>query len=634
MSKKQIVVLGAIAAALLAAVLVQELRRKGAYDLAEEMGLRTLAPDGFLASDVRRIEICQGKRQDDKVILARDADAWRVETRFNAPGKKDKIEEFLKKLKSLEGEFRSEGAAVLADYQLTDETALHVALLKSGEETASYRLLTSKKPGYGGSFVRLPGEDRVYSVNVDIRSEVGIWGDNNAEPPKSSEWLEKDMVKLDKSSVVRLALTTPDRAVVFEKREKKTAAEGDADAHEEGAEKEEGKPKEMEWALVEGGPGPKGGPGVGYRQSGLDAVLKALDPFSASDVEDPAKKKDLGLDAPAWRCEVKLDSGAETIILAAAEPGSDGYAVVQGRNVAYKVDSWKFKLLFKEGRDLFDLKGLDEKREDVQSVSLDYGTGTVELSRKEAGGWALDAPQAGLQLDDSKADSIPRALAGWKPGDYVDAGDDLAAFGLAPPARTAAFAMKSGMTHTIALGAAARGTEGRYALLDGAKRVWVARKFDAEDMFPDLKSLFKLDDPAVKLVGAVLVAVERGGAPFTLEQKDGKWTLASAGETFEADWAAVSRYLARLAAVKAEDVALEGEWKSQKTTATVRVQTAAGEVATLELAEEKDGRFAMRVVGRPVIFFLAKETAGGLAPPLDELRKKAAPAPAPEAAAP
>ncbi|MHC4200327.1 MAG: DUF4340 domain-containing protein, partial [Planctomycetota bacterium] len=245
MSRKQFIALAVMAGLLLLVIVVKKVRVRRP-DLEEEMALVSLAPKGFLAADAARIEMYRGAKPDEKVALSREEDVWLVGSQFDAPAKKDKVDEFLKKLKGLEGEFRSEEKEVIADYGLADESAIHVSVYKTGqkedEKDPWYHLLVGKKEKYGSSFVRAAGENTVYTVDVNFASELGLWGDDEQKPPKSSEWVDKTVIDLDKDKIERVELTTPDRSVAFERRERKKD-EKEGQGHGD-------KKKEYEWVVA------------------------------------------------------------------------------------------------------------------------------------------------------------------------------------------------------------------------------------------------------------------------------------------------------------------------------------------------------------------------------------------------
>ena len=121
------------------------------------------------------------------------------------------------------------------------------------------------KGEYKSVFIRNEGDNDIYTEDTDLRQEAGIYGADKPAKPEPGTWLNKDVLKMeDTGAITKLALTYPDKAVVFEKREKpKPEEEKAADKPE--AEGEDGEdtvevpdadvPPEYEWVLASGGPG-------------------------------------------------------------------------------------------------------------------------------------------------------------------------------------------------------------------------------------------------------------------------------------------------------------------------------------------------------------------------------------------
>ena len=62
-----------------------------------------------------------------EIVRLRQRDgAWVVTSHFDTPGNSTKIQQFLTQLSTLQGELRADSTALLSDFQLTDEQALHL----------------------------------------------------------------------------------------------------------------------------------------------------------------------------------------------------------------------------------------------------------------------------------------------------------------------------------------------------------------------------------------------------------------------------------------------------------------------------------------------------------------------------
>jgi hypothetical protein len=337
MSKKQLAVLCAVAGLLLVALLVQKILSPEP-SLREELRLEALAPEDFRTLDASRLEIYRGSRKDEKVVLAREGGAWFVASRYHAPASETKVGEFLKKIKNLQGELRSDEEAVLEDFRLTDERALHLAVYREGSEETWSHLLVGRQETFGRSFLRRAGESRVFAGNANLATEAGIRDEEADKSPESSPWVEKTVADLEKDQITRIALATPDYTCVFEKRAKEPAPQPDeAEAS-------------WEWVLAEGG-----GKGT-FKQSGVDGIVDRFDLLTATDVEDPARTAELGLAKPRYRCSVALADGSETVLLAAPpeEENGDAYLRAEDRDTIYRIPWWQFEKLFPESENLFE----------------------------------------------------------------------------------------------------------------------------------------------------------------------------------------------------------------------------------------------------------------------------------------
>ncbi|UCF81290.1 MAG: DUF4340 domain-containing protein [Acidobacteriota bacterium] len=343
LSKKQLAVLCAVAGLLLVALLVQKILSPEP-SLREELRLEALAPEDFRTLDASRLEIYRGSREDDKVVLAREGGAWFVATRYNAPANETKVGEFLKKIKNLQGELRSDEEAVLEDFRLTDENALHVAVYREGSEETWSHLLVGRQETFGRSFLRRAGESRVFAGNANLATEAGIRDEEADKSPESSPWVEKTVADLEKDQITRIALATPDYTYVFEKRATESAPQPDEAEAPQVAE------ASWEWVLAEGGRKKT------FKQSGVDGIVDRFDLLTATDVEDPARTAELGLAEPRYRCSVALADGSETVLLAAApeEENGDAYLQAEGRDTIYRIQWWQFEKLFPEPENLFE----------------------------------------------------------------------------------------------------------------------------------------------------------------------------------------------------------------------------------------------------------------------------------------
>jgi len=561
LNKRSILTLVIVLAVIVALVLVKQLSwsTKG---FVEEMGLVPLAPDDFLVSKVTRLEIFSGGKPDDKIVLSKNDDRWIIASRFDAPADTEKITSLLKKLKDLHGQTRVSDPSVLGDFDLTDDRALHYAIYLGGEQPALH-LLAGKKIDWKTAFVRADGDNTVYEVALNLRSEAGFYGNDATQPPEAKKWLDTTIVDIDKDKAVKLAFRWPDKQLVFERplkaeQEPQEGEKAGTDADEAETGKKDGtaetkEPPKREWQLA------SGGPGAAFDKEALNTMLEALSSLNADDVADPAEKEDWGLAAPIWAAEVELEDGTKTTLLAGRpDPSDDAYVMLANTSTVYKVTKWNFEKVFAKTGDLFDLAGLDVNQDDIQKIGLKLPRKQLAFTfaRDDEGNWQHTTPQpegrTWFDINDTAVQDLAQAIANWTPADYAD-GQDWTAYGLDPKTNAITVAMKDGSTHSLVLGAKSKCIDGRYALIDDRKLVVVAKQMDLGDLVPTLTTLF---DPVVlDLDRDTVTSIEFTGRDksFKLVKNDKGWQVETAGKLLPADQEAVDNLLGALSPLEGDD---------------------------------------------------------------------------------
>ena len=84
--------------AILAALAVVQKNKQKPESIVTQVKLEELVPSDLKAKDIDRIELFAGAKPDEKVVLERADDAWRVATHFNAPVKQETLDTYVEKL--------------------------------------------------------------------------------------------------------------------------------------------------------------------------------------------------------------------------------------------------------------------------------------------------------------------------------------------------------------------------------------------------------------------------------------------------------------------------------------------------------------------------------------------------------
>ncbi|MCP4643134.1 MAG: DUF4340 domain-containing protein [bacterium] len=620
--------------AILAVLVVIKVAKQEQPTIVDVVELTALVPDGTAAADVTQFTLFAGGSPDDTVTIARDADdpdVWRVTSEFNAPAQTEKIEEFVKKLVDLKGEFRDEvaGDEGLADYSLTDDQAFHVQGFVKGAAEPTFEVLVGKAPAESQVLARAAGSNEVVVVNANLRREAGIWQDDSGEAPKADSWLDKKVVEIDKDKVTKYEAVTPDKHIVFEKREKPAPEkETPEPAEGEDAAPAEEPTVEYEWVIAQGGPG------IPHKQSALDTILGALNPLNATSVVDPATKAEWGLEPAAFTITVAVDGQDDPVVLKAGrpDPSGDGYVRVAGakEDVVYKLSKWQFERIIPRGKELFALPAVPAAKDAITRVEITQPEGRVVLAKVDDA-WTVEEPKVDLEIQNNAVDTVAQTLGAWMPADYADQKADT---GLDAPARQAVFTA-DGQTYTVAIGADSGDIDGAYATVQGLNAVGVMAQGDVDRVFVDPKDLYQrgLFDFTESDITSVTIA--KGGATAALAKTGDVWTLTLLDGECEADADTVDDVLRAIADLQAADIrfgqaALEGE-----PFATVTFTAKGGEPQTLTIGPKDGDVHPLAVSGMAVVFTADALDVEELTPDGESLKKpEPAPAEAPAAEAP
>ena len=592
--------------------------------LAEEVQLQTLLPADLDAEDVARLELYAGAKPEEKVVLAREGDAWVAQSQYNAPLQEEKITGYLEDLATLEGEFRATaGEEALADYALDESEGFHVVGYQTGAESPAFHLVVGKSPRFGNVFVRAADAQDVYVADVDFRQEAGVYDEARDTAPTAETWLDKQVLELDQANVTRVALNLPDKQVVLEKQE--VPAEPQEPA-EEGAEPTPPPAPQTEWVLSEGGYAD-----AELKDAGITSLLNKLANLSATDIEDPAKKTEFGLDDPKYRAEVTVEGQEEPVVLVGARPEAGGPGYVQLANaesgLIYKVDQYGFDQLFPKGTQLFDLPSLNLNTTDLARITYSTPTTEVVLENTEDG-WNVAQPAAAIPELEAKLSSIASALAVWRADDYAGEGVDA---GLENPAYTVNFTTKAGEEHTLVVGNEAAHSDGRYTRLDGGEEILVTKALDMDKIFVEPKELYDRGLFDVMAADVNSVQVSRGEEEYALTRTDEGWNLAAGGDERPIDAAAVEDMMTALAGLQADDLQFGDAFVLGGVMGSLQFTTEDGAEHQMTAYIAQDDLHPVSVAGKDDVRYLVTSDALESAmPPAETLIVEAEPTPAPE----
>ena len=429
--------------------------------LAQEVGLERLVPQTLRDDSMSGFDLYHGAKPQEIVRLRKRDGAWVVASHFDAPANTTKIQQFLTQLSTLQGELRADSTALLGDFQLTDEQALHLKVYTDTPDQPALYLLAGKGSGTNG-FMRRAGEGRIYSVNLYLQSTAGLTSGTPDQAPSAKPWLDLRIQNVPKEQVSAVELHSPTRDLQFTTQPGAPAGSTEAAST----------PPAPAWKLV--------APELPYsvKPDAVESLVATLRTLQGDDVVDPAKTPEYGLDTPPYRATLTVQPGDQearqtTVSLGNEVPTKSGsrYARLGDTGPVYIVPQWTVQRLFPT---------LGTLQEEVVRLTL----------QEDGESWSLErhAPEA------STAGNPAESTATWQfvgsPDATVDAAavtsllgataqlnaDDLSAnlpsqTGLDRPRLRVTLTMRDGHTERLLLGQAVeQDSKGYYASRgDGAE---------------------------------------------------------------------------------------------------------------------------------------------------------------------
>ncbi|HZR80661.1 MAG TPA: DUF4340 domain-containing protein [Candidatus Binatia bacterium] len=286
--------------------------------------------------------------------------------------------------------------------------------------------------------------------------------------------------------------------------------------------------------------------------------------------EKPESLAPFGLDKPAATVTLTLEDGSHPPKVSVGKTTPVGYSAYARRDdePAVLLTTAAFHSgVKKDLKDLRDKTVLTFQDDAVQELRIRAGTQPEVVLRKEGDGWVLVQPSA-AKADTTQVRSYLSTLRAMRALDFVD--EDKSPpdpkYGLTPPRIVVAVvAGDKKEEQKLLVGGASTDT--------AKKEIYVERGeggsiFTVGDyLFTSLaKKPSDFRDKTVLAfekdkVGSVVVTDANGGS-YTLEKKDGKWTVAAAGEAKPKDMI-IDRFVDDLRTLKGADIASEAGDASQ-----------------------------------------------------------------------
>lgn len=207
--------LGILAVALVALGLLSYTTKQQRYGTVKDGGFESLLPGDLDPASIESIRAWLGAEPDSAVELAREGDGWVVPSRWDWSAKQSLVDKLLTDLEGLTGEKRPAKEEIFEDFQIDDESGLHVVAKASGG-TELFHLVVGKAAVRGGTFVRKGDSKDIYVTPAMLRSSFGMWGEE-PKSPDAKRWIEMRIHQAQATEVDKVVIRAGGEETVLEK---------------------------------------------------------------------------------------------------------------------------------------------------------------------------------------------------------------------------------------------------------------------------------------------------------------------------------------------------------------------------------------------------------------------------------
>ena len=617
MKLKKLIPFVVILAILLALVAVQK-KKEAPVSIIDETKLASLLPDNLDATSINKLELYKGENPDDKLVLARkDKDSsWLLTERFNALVDETKITDYLDNLAKLKGEYRSTATtdSQLSDYELADKEAFHIKGFKGSGNDPLFHILSGKSTGYKSIFMRKDGGKDIYVGDINLAQNASI-NTSSTVDSAAPNWLKRKVLELDENKLTKIDLTSPDRHLVFEKREKPSEEEGEDEGEGESSGVITVKLPEYEWVLTN-----TGAAGTDYKTGVIDKIKRAVANLNIEDVVDPEKLSEWGMDNPGFKCAVSLE-GQDDIVIELARPDfqKSGYFRIASADekTIYKIRKYDLDNLLPKGNDIFNLPKLSLKQQDVTRIEIDQPDGKAILVKKE-NEWSIESPKVNLDIQKEAMKTMAMTLATIKSIDYADS---IEGSELEKPLHKLTFTAGD-KQHTLDLGTNSKGSTGYYAKIGENELVSVISKSDYDKLAIPQRDLYVLSlyDFVEEDIQRVEISPENGKAMKIERDSDGNWKLNDGAKSRKADKSTCDNIVSTIADLEASDIAFGKTKLDGAKKADVTFTMKDGAVDKFSIGTEKDGKHQVLLASKNLVVYVEIGDIGKIMPSLETLK--------------
>ena len=202
---------------------------------------------GVSMDDVSSIEIYKETAGNEpvKMNFVKVEDKWFIPTNFHCKAQKSRIDRLLNDLIEMTGKVRSSDPKHFDKYSISDAQGIHLILKDEAGKPMANLIIGKKGEDVNTGFVRFNGKEKVYFVDKNVLSQIGIYGDvDTVSVFKHSSFVDLQAVDEDKDKYEMAGLVANGKQMIVKKVEKEVEVTNEDSTTTTKT--------EHEWVLLEG----------------------------------------------------------------------------------------------------------------------------------------------------------------------------------------------------------------------------------------------------------------------------------------------------------------------------------------------------------------------------------------------
>lgn len=178
---------------------------------------------GVAKEDVHQIEIYKQTESDApaQMNFSLVDGTWRITSQFFCKAKKYRVERVITDILEMTGNVRSSDIRHHATYGITDEDGIHIILKDEAQKPLANLIIGKKGEDANTGFVRFADKEKVYFVDKNLLSSLGVYGDiDTLQSFDAKSFVELEAVSKEAADLTMVGLVKDGTQMVVKKVER------------------------------------------------------------------------------------------------------------------------------------------------------------------------------------------------------------------------------------------------------------------------------------------------------------------------------------------------------------------------------------------------------------------------------